>query len=294
MASRQGHPGRSSRHPRHRRLSGDHADSTESPPTRPLVASTRVSRRRRRKFWSELPGLAFVAIVLTILIQAFVARIFVIPSASMEQTLRGCAGCTNDRVIVDKVTYRFTEPGPGDVLVFKGPPAWRADDEDPLHEKPSSGNPLVRAFQNVMAVLGASSNETDFVKRVIAVGGQTIACCDNQNRVQVDGRPVTEPYLSWQPGRGPTQKEFPPVRVPDGQMWVMGDNRNNSTDSRVHGPVPISNIIGKVRAVILPISRWRTVRTLDAQAMPLGQSPPSRNSRVGLQDDAGPAPPPGR
>lgn len=218
-----------------------------------------------------MPGLAFVAIVLTILVQVFVARIFVIPSASMEQTLRGCTGCTNDRVITDRMIYRFTDPSPGDVVVFEGPPAWRAVDADSTHESPSS-NPIVRTFDNLLIVLGAGGgDESDFVKRVIAVGGQTVACCDNRNRVLVDGKPIAEPYLYLDPSRGPTQSEFGPVRVPNGQLWVMGDNRNNSADARVHGPVPVANVIGKVRAVILPVTRWRSVPSIDPQAVALGR-----------------------
>ena len=210
------------------------------------------------------------AIVLTVLVQVFVARIFVIPSASMEQTLQGCAGCVNDKVLTDRLTYQFVDPSPGDVVVFKGPPAWRVDDADNPHVEPSS-NPVVRSFQNIKSALGAGDGgQRDFVKRVIAVGGQTVECCDQQ-RVVVDGRPLIEPYLSAEGGTA--QAEFAPVRVPEGQLWVMGDNRNNSADARVHGPVPISAVIGKVRAILLPISRWRAVPSVDPQAVALG--PPS-------------------
>lgn len=270
MAQRPYEPRSRLHRARHRPKSGEPEDRAASmAPTHPLPASSDVARRGR-PFWRELPALAFVAIVLTIFVQAFVARLFVIPSASMEQTLQGCIGCTNDRVIVDRVTYRFTEPSTGDVVVFEGPPEWQTDGEATPIEQPSSNNPVVRTYKDVTAALGATSNETDFVKRIVAVGGQTVACCDKQNRVLVDGRPITEPYLYYRPDRGSTQSEFPPVRVPVGQLWVMGDNRNNSADSRVHGPVPIQNVIGKVRAVVLPLSRWRTVRTVDSQSVPLG------------------------
>ncbi|WP_018334824.1 signal peptidase I [Actinomycetospora chiangmaiensis] len=221
-------------------------------------------RKRKGSFWRELPLLVVVAIVLTFVIQTFIARIYVIPSASMEQTLHGCTGCANDRVAVDKVSYRFTDPAPGDVVVFKGPPAWLDNDE--VGDNQPSGNPIVRGFQEALSLVGlAAPNEKDFVKRVIAVGGQTVQCCDAQNRVLVDGQPLTEPYLYYQSGLGDRQAAFDPVQVPQGQLWVMGDNRNNSADARFHGPVPLDDVIGKVRVVVLPITRWRTVPAIDPQ-----------------------------
>ncbi len=249
---------------------GDDADDTSGPGRRARGKNTDDDgtggkRKRKGSFWRELPLLVVVAIVLTFVIQTFVARIYVIPSASMEQTLHGCDGCANDRVAVDKVSYRFGDPSPGDVVVFKGPPAW-LDNDEVGDEQPSS-NPLIRGFQDALSLVGlAAPNEKDFVKRVIATGGQTVACCDGENHVLVNGKPINEPYLYYQPGLGDKQATFDPVRVPDGQLWVMGDNRNNSADARFHGPVPVSDVIGKVRVVVLPISRWRTVPQIDPQA----------------------------
>jgi signal peptidase I len=262
---------------RHRRGSGtagpgraDDADDTSGPGRSSRSRAEERDpgsggkKKRKGSFWRELPLLVVVAIVLTFVIQTFIARIYVIPSASMEQTLHGCDGCANDRVAVDKVTYRFGDPAPGDVVVFKGPPAWLDNDE--VGETQPSSNPLVRGFQDALSLVGlAAPNEKDFVKRVIATGGQTVACCDAANHVLVDGKPITEPYLYYQPGLGDKQATFDPVRVPDGQLWVMGDNRNNSADARFHGPVPVGDVIGKVRVVVLPISRWRTVPSIDPQ-----------------------------
>jgi signal peptidase I len=121
-----------------------------------------------------------------------------------------------------------------------------------------------------------SPDEKDFVKRVIAVGGQTVECCDPQNRVMVDGKPLSEPYLFWEPGRGQTQDEFQRVTVPPGHLWVMGDNRNDSADSRVqggggvNGAVPITNVIGKAQMIVLPPDRWRGVEATNPQAVALG------------------------
>lgn len=226
----------------------------------------RKKKKRKGSFWRELPLLIVVALVLTFVIQTFLGRIYVIPSASMEQTLHGCTGCVNDRVAVDKLTYRFNDPAPGDVVVFRGPPTWASNDEV---DGERSDNVLVRGLQQAASLIGlAPPDEKDFVKRVIAVGGQTVACCDQQNRVTVDGRPLTEPYIYYQPQLGQGQAPFDPVQVPDGQLWVMGDNRNNSSDARAHGPIGVTDVIGKARAIVLPVNRWGGVADTDPQAQP--------------------------
>jgi signal peptidase I len=216
---------------------------------------------RKGSFWRELPILVLTALVLTFLIQTFLARVYVIPSASMEPTLHGCDGCTNDRVLVDKVTYRFGDPRPGDVVVFRGPESWGANTE---FSSPRSDNVVVRGLQQAASLIGlAPPDERDFVKRVIAVGGQTVQCCDAQNRVVVDGAPLNEPYPIFA-GREP-QEAFGPVTVPKDSLWMMGDNRNNSADSRRHmgdersGTVPVDNVIGKARVIVLPPPRWQHI-----------------------------------
>ena len=223
--------------------------------------------KRKGSFWRELPLLIVVAVVLTFVIQTFLARIYVIPSASMERTLHGCNGCNNDRVAVDKITYRFSEPSPGDVVVFRGPPAWGDNGESSGGSDERSDNVLVRGLQGGLSLVGlAPPDEKDFVKRVIATGGQTVACCDPQNRVTVDGQPLDEPYIYYQPNLGRTQADFAPVQVPQGQLWVMGDNRNNSADARVHGPIGVTDVIGKARVIVLPVGRWGGVPDTDPQA----------------------------
>jgi signal peptidase I len=213
-------------------------------------------RRRRSTFWKELPILVGVALVLTIVIQAFVAKVYVIPSGSMETTLHGCTGCTNDRVLVDKITYRFSDPAPGDVVVFRGPDSW-VNTEFTVDEPTSTFGEVVQQFLSLVGL--APPDEKDFVKRVIAVGGQTVACCDSRNRVMVDGQPLDEPYIYYLPAAGPARQiPFGPITVPQGELWVMGDSRNNSSDSRIdgHGPIPVENVIGKARMKVLPISRF--------------------------------------
>lgn len=213
--------------------------------------------------------LIVVALLLTFLIQTFLARVYEIPSGSMERTLHGCTGCTNDRVLVDKLSYRFGDPSPGDVVVFRGPSSWEEGEQ--LAQR--SSNPLIRGLQSVGSLIGlAPPDEKDLIKRVIAVGGQTVACCDAQNRVTVDGKPLNEPYIYYLPEAGPpVQTEFGPVKVPDGQLWVMGDSRNNSADSRVpgHGPIPVSNVIGKARFVVLPFSHVKSIDDTNPQRVAL-------------------------
>jgi signal peptidase I len=231
---------------------------------------SRTSRGRKQTFWRELPILVVVALVLTFVIQTFLAKVYVIPSGSMETTLHGCTGCTNDRVLVDKVTYRFGGPQPGDVVVFRGPDTWR-NSEFTVEE---TANPLLRALQGLGSLIGlAPPDEKDFVKRVIAVGGQTVQCCDSRNRVLVDGEPLNEPYIYYLPEAGPArQNAFGPVTVPNGQLWMMGDSRNNSADSRVadHGPVPVENVIGKARLIVLPFTRFGTIHAIDPQSKAVG------------------------
>ncbi len=255
------------------RESSDAASTESTPGDSPSSGAgegdTRSARQsKQRSFWKELPILIVVALVLAFLIQQFVARVYMIPSGSMEQTLHGCPGCTPDRILVDKVTYHFADPAPGDVVVFRGPDAWVED--DPPGD--SSGNPIASFFQNIGSAFGlAPPDERDFVKRIIATGGQTVECCDEQNRVVVDGKPLDEPYIYWQDGEA-EQQEFGPVTVPENTVWVMGDNRNNSSDSRYQGgggergAVPVENIIGKARFIVLPPSRWDVVSDHDPQA----------------------------
>jgi signal peptidase I len=231
--------------------------------------SHRRGKSKKRSFWKELPILIVVALVLTILIQQFVAKVYMIPSGSMETTLHGCTGCTGDRILVDRVTYDFTNPRPGDVVVFKGPPAWTASEVPPQGPK----NFVVQGLQFVGGLIGfAPPDERDYVKRIIAVGGQTVQCCDAQNRVIVDGKALNEPYVHWESGMPPRIPDFAPVKVPIGSLWMMGDNRNNSNDSRfqggggVMGTVPVANVIGKARIIVLPPSRWGGISDPNPQA----------------------------
>jgi signal peptidase I len=236
----------------------------------------RSGRRRRPAFWRELPLLVVVALLLTFLIQTFLAKVYVIPSGSMETTLHGCTGCNNDRVLVDKITYRFSEPHRGDVVVFRGPDSWNSE----ITVEPPS-NWVAAGLQQLGSLIGiAPPDEKDFVKRVIGVGGDVVQCCDSRNRVLVNGRAIDEPYVYYLPENGPPRQDpFGPVTVPAGELWMMGDSRNNSSDSRVpgHGAIPVVNVIGKARLIVLPVNRFGWIDSFD----------PAATTAVGLAPGAG-------
>jgi signal peptidase I len=230
--------------------------------------------------------LAVIALLLYYVMLTFVARPYLIPSESMEPTLHGCAGCVGDRIMVDKLTFHFTTPHPGDVIVFKGPPPWNIG-----YKSIRSHNPAIRGVQNTLSFVGfVPPDENDLVKRVIAVGGQIVQCRNNTG-LTVDGVRLKEPYLdpatlnadpATYPCLGP---EFGPVNIPQDRLWVMGDNRTHSADSRAHctstpadamngllctgdpmsGTVPVSNVIGKARFIVWPPSRWGAVRAVNPQ-----------------------------
>ena len=225
---------------------------------------------RKQPLWKELLILAGVALVLTFFIQHFIGRVYSIPSGSMEQSLHGCAGCSGDRVFVDKIVYEFRDPSPGDVVVFQGPNTWTENDV----KTAQAGNAFTRGLQYVGSLIGiAPPDERDFVKRVIAVGGQTVECCDDRMRVMVDGKALDEPYIYWEHGGPDERQRFDRVTVPEGTLWVMGDNRGNSSDSRfqggggIRGVVPLGKVIGKARYIVLPPSRWRGVGDHNPQGL---------------------------
>lgn len=169
---------------------------------------------------------------MAILIKTFIIQPFYIPSVSMLHTLE-----VNDRVMVSKLSYHFGDIERGDVVVFETGP----------HEDLSAPEAVVRAVLDALGV--RNSENEDLIKRVIALGGDTVSIADNH--VVVNGEPIDEPYLNG----GTMMADMPERTIPQGQIWVMGDNRNESSDSRVFGPVEVSDVVGEAVVRIWPLDR---------------------------------------
>jgi len=203
---------------------------------------------RERQSWWDVPITIAIALAVVLLITTFVVKPFSIPSGSMENTLQ-----IGDRVLVNRMVYRFRDIELGDVVVFNGSgtfvPAQVIPDRDPIT------GALVWVGQSFGLV---APDSTDFIKRVIGTGGDRVTCCDDQGRVLVNGVPLTEGYLF--PGDAPSLQPFD-VEVPEGMLWVMGDHRSASADSRSHlgdpggGFVPEDAVVGRAMTVLWPITR---------------------------------------
>lgn len=228
-------------------------------------------------WWVEMPIIILVTMLVLGAFNNFVGRMYLIPSESMEPTLHGCVGCTPDRIFVNKLAYRGDKmPDPGDVVVFVGTESWNEE-----YTSRRSSNDVVRGLQNLGATIGiVAPDENTLVKRVIATGGQTVQCQEGDPGIMVNGKKVDDSYTMNPPANpiDPTtgSKEcqgdyFGPVTVPDDAVWVMGDNRTNSLDSRAHmgdehqGTIPVENIVGEVETILLPFSRIGGVDSLPIQ-----------------------------
>jgi signal peptidase I len=208
---------------------------------------------RRKKSWRQLMMVVVAAIVLMLLIKAFIVQVYRIPSSSMEDTL-----LTGDRVLVNKLVYHVRGIARGDIVVFSGEGSWGTTTGEPDPSPP--GNPLLRAGYDVLADIGVYSTETYYIKRVIGLPGDHVACCVN-GKVTVNGVPLDETSYLF-PGARPSMRLFD-VIVPRGRLWVMGDNRAISDDSRGHmsagfpamGTVPENEVAGRAFMIIWPPSQ---------------------------------------
>lgn len=229
-------------------VAGDDARSAEHP--------ARRARHRSRGlgFLRETAIIVISALVLSWLIKSFLVQAFFIPSASMEDTL-----VEGDRVMVSRLVPGVLDVSRGDVVVFKDPGGWL----DPV-EVVDRG-PVGNAVADVMTFVGLLPQDTGehLIKRVIGTPGDEVACCDAEGRVTVNGTAIDEPYVK--PGADPSEVDFH-VTVPDGMLFVLGDNRQNSRDSRYNtgnpggGFVPTSNVVGTAFATVWPVDRATWLR----------------------------------
>ena len=206
--------------------------------------------KSRAAFWKELAILVTVAIVVSIVVRTFLIQTFYIPSGSMEHTLN-----VNDRVLVNKIVYEFRDPHRGEIVVFEAPQAWRE-----------------------------FSPEKDYIKRVIGTAGDHVVCCDGSGRITVNGFALNEPYLYRDEAGNvdaPSRDQFD-ITVPEGRLWVMGDHRSASADSRQHyvrtgdvqiATIPVDAVVGRAFVLFWPLGRftWLSVpETFDGVPAPGG------------------------
>ncbi|MFF7737653.1 MULTISPECIES: signal peptidase I [unclassified Streptomyces] len=235
------------------RMTGEHTTAGDQGP-----GGTARTPKKPRSFWKELPILIGIALVLALLIKTFLVQAFSIPSDSMQNTLQ-----QGDRVLVDKLTPWFgSEPERGEVVVFHDPGNW-------LRGEPT---PDPNALQTFLSWIGLmpSVEEKDLIKRVIGVGGDTVEC-EGTGPLKVNGKALNEPYVF--PGNTPCSNDDQggqfKVKVPQGYIWVMGDHRQNSRDSRYnqgekyHGMVPVKEVVGRAIVKAWPIDRWGTLPVPD-------------------------------
>jgi signal peptidase I len=213
------------------------------------VSAAKQAKKKKRNFWRELLTIVVAAAVLTLLVKAFVVQVYRIPSASMENTLQ-----VGDRVLVNKIVYHFRGIARGDVVVFSGQDSWGPDAPSP------SSDPVVRLFDDVLSGIGLQNDQTYYIKRVIGLPGDHVACCTG-GKVTVNGVPLSEgAYLD--PGNPPSTSTFKEI-VPPGHLWVMGDHRSDSDDSRYHpeapggGAIPENQVVGRAFLIIWPPSQIR-------------------------------------
>jgi signal peptidase I len=217
--------------------------------TEPQQGRRRRKRRPNMSWWVELPILLVFALVLALLIKSFVVQAFFIPSSSMENTLE-----IGDKVLVNKLVYDFRSIHRGDVVVFNGDGSW-----DPVPARPA---PLLsRLWDSVSGLFGTAPGVHDYIKRVIGIPGDHVACCNRHGQVTVNGVPLSEKSYLY-PGDAPSTQKFS-ITVPPGRLWVMGDHRSVSWDSRGHmsdpgnGTIPENHVVGRAFVIVAPVSRWR-------------------------------------
>ena len=250
----------------------------------PPAAGGGSGKHAKGSFFRELPFLVVIAFLLALLIKAFLIQAFYIPSGSMQETLE-----LRDRVLVNKLVYDFREIHRGEIVVFNG-----LDSFTPETEIAPPANGVQRVLRAISSAVGVGApGEKDFIKRVIGVPGDRVACCtDGKVTVQPEGaeRPIVldEPYVFeddrmpfCSAGTGETScpEGAEGVLVPDGRLWVMGDHRGSSSDSRAHiddannGTVPQDKVIGRAFVIVWPLDRARVLSVPETFNGALGALP---------------------
>ncbi len=202
----------------------------------------------------DIVFIILAAIVVSFLVKTFLVRSFYIPSESMQDTL-----LVNDRVLVNELEPKLMPIHRGDVIVFTDPGGWLVG--VPTAPKPTGVSGVITGVLDFVG-LSASDSDDHLIKRVIGLPGDRVACCTADGRMTVNGIPIDEPYLHLPAGVTRASYVDFDVTVPAGSLWVMGDNRNNSEDSRYHqalpskGFVPIADVVGRAFVITWPVSRW--------------------------------------
>jgi signal peptidase I len=219
------------------------------------VATDGTTRRRRGAllFLRDLVLIFLAAVIISVGIKTFLVRSFYIPSSSMENTLQ-----VNDRIIVNQLVPDVVDVDRGDIVVFQDPGGWLAP------TTPAPRAPVVEALDWFLSVVGLSAPDSNdhLIKRVIGLPGDEVACCNSFGQMSVNGAPLDEPYLKLPDRVTKVSKDDFAVTVPDDALWVMGDNRYNSCDSRCNasGPsegfVPMENVVGRAIMISWPTDRW--------------------------------------
>lgn len=223
-----------------------------------------MAKRLVRGLWvfvRDLVLIVLAALVVSFVIKSFLIRSFSIPTASMEQTL-----AIDDRVIVSQLTPGPFELQRGDIVVFVDPGGWLPSG------LATEDDPLTKLFDWVSERVGLSdgTQENHLIKRVIGLPGDTVACCDALGAVSVNGVPIEEPYVVLPETTSPASGTSFSVVVPEDSLWVMGDNRYNSADSRANlskpgsGFVPLERVVGRAIVVSWPIEHWTWLENFPA------------------------------
>lgn len=229
-------------------------EQTDPSPRPPRTAQDRDRRSRSIKlFVRDIVIIFIAAIVISVGIKTFLIRSFYIPSSSMTNTLQ-----VNDRIIVNQLVPNVVPLTRGDVVVFRDPGGWLPPQRAP------DVNPVVGAIDWFLTTIGLSASDSNdhLIKRVIGLPGDTVVCCNDFGQITVNAVPIEEPYILLPDGVTKVKPDDFEVTVPEGYLWVLGDNRYNSADSAFHrndpngGFVPIDNVVGRAILISWPASRW--------------------------------------